>query len=848
MEIVEKSACYGCGACYNVCPVDAIEMKKNPEGFLMPEVDDDKCINCNRCKDVCPAIHFVYNKASEPKILAFQAAGDLLKEGSSGSVFPLLAKDFINNGGFVFGAVFDENWTVKHIGTDNVVDLEKIAFSKYLQSDTNDTFKKVRELLIEGKKVLYAGCPCQIAGLNLFLNKNYENLITIDILCHGIPSPGSFFSYLEENFEVEKIENIEFRRGDKWSTIIGIDFNDGTREEYPCRKNSYMRTFLNDFNLRETCYGCKYSRLPRQGDITIGDLWGARKLRLGFPQQKTSVVLLNTAKAEDAFFGAAVSAGKSHYLKELSLKTRHLNGNIFRSIVGTEKLRDRRVFFKTYTQYGFNKAAYEAMGNFKTGLILYLSSNYGSMASNLSLYEFLKRKNVNPILCDTLVGPMGEGAELFAGEYMECASDRFRKNDHGELNKALENFVVGSDMTWNLRVMGMRKRPEYMMLGFADDRKRKIAYGPSFGSGRKQIDNDKIALCSYFLKRFDKIAVREKEGKDICKELFGCDVDVEMDPFFLSEPEMFINIADFESKYKNEKYVLSYILDPSEVKIKIIKEIAEKKGINLHIIPDLEADADMSRERFGELSEAVISPDFKTWVHLFVNAEYIVTDSFHGSCMSLLLDKDFIAFRNRSKYRFDNLGQRLNVADRMINPEDHTAADILEKDKIDYPEVRKALSDIRRRGEEWWEEALEGKRSDVKEAGDAYALSLLCSELLRKKQAFYERGIGFLILYHEDETAEPSMITTFVCYGEHTKTLTVSQLGFGKKGYDFSGWKIYREYDNKWYVSDDQGKALWHDMADGGLPSGFEHVLYNDGSVVAKMAPGGIVHLYGTWK
>lgn len=733
MEIVEQELCYGCNACYNICPVNAIVMKQNTEGFFLPEIDDTKCIHCNKCKDVCPAIDQVYNKSSEPEIFAFQAEGDILNEGSSGGVFPLLAKEFLENNGIVFGVAFDDNWSAKHIAVDDIEDLEKITLSKYLQSDTGDSFKKVKELLGEGKQVLYAGCPCQIAGLNLFLGKEYDNLITVDLLCHGVPSPGCFSSYLKENFQFDRIEKIAFRGGEKWSPFFKVNYNDGKLEEYSLKNNAYVRAFLKDVNLRRTCYGCKYNRLPRQGDITIGDLWGARKMDLGFPNPKTSVVLLNSKKGETAFFSAVTHSKEKHHLKKLSLKTKRLNGNIFRSTVSLEKLKERSVFFETYSREGFNKAVYKTTSDFKTGLILYLSSNYGSMASNLSLYKYLERMGKKPLVCDNLVRPKGEFGPLFVKQYMNRASDYFRAHDYKELNKVLDTFVVGSDMTWNNNLAYMKKYPEYMLLGFADDSKLKLAYVPSFGgSAGKDIDDDRKAICSYFMKRFDKIAVREEEGKNACKRLYDCDVEVMMDPFFLSDAAFFKEIADYESDHQNEQYLLAYILNPSEKKNDLIKEIAKEKNLKIYFVPDREKKLEDNIELINDLKENVICPDFGEWVHLFINADYVITDSYHGSCLSLVLNKDFIGIRNRSRYRFDRLSEVFSINDRIINEEDCDSRKILMKNNIDYIAINRKLDSIRQEIEKWWQEAFLIKKNDKNsESSDVYDISMRYVRLLR---------------------------------------------------------------------------------------------------------------------
>ena len=731
MEIVEKDKCYGCNACLNICPTQAISMEEDNEGFLFPVIDEKKCISCNRCKDVCPSLHPQYDNSENPDVYGFQAGSEFVTKGSSGGAFPVLAESVINEGGIVFGAVFDNDWSVVHKAAEDYGQLKELAFSKYLQSDVKTTYKEAGKALEEGRTVLYTACPCQIAALKSYLGKEYDNLITVDLICHGVPSPGIFKKYLEENFDTEKIINIEFRTGKRWHPILGIDFSDGSREEYNTKNNLYYRAFLKNYALRMTCYSCIFNRIPRQGDITIGDLWGASKMNLEIPSDKTSVVLCNNEKGKTFFLKALVFNKEYNHIQSLSLKYPKPNRVIFESSADNSKLMDRRSFFEIYAKYGFNKAAYGMTSDFKTGLLLYLSSNYDSMTSNLSLYDFLQRSNRKPVYCDNLVKPRGKYAPLFAKKYLKCASDYYREDDCEELNKHIDTYVVGSDMTWNLKTPGMKKHPEYMLLGFAGDDKLKIAYTPSFGGGGRKISEYKKIICSYFMKRFDKIAVREKEGQDMCRELFDCDVEVGWDPLFLSEADFFKTIAEDKSDYKDEKYVVAYILNPTDDKIKIINDVAKLKDLNVYLVLDLEADHEANKEKTGNLKDRVVFPDFATWVSLFVNAEQIVTDSYHGVCLSLVLEKSFIGIKNRAKYRFDQLCTKLPVQERIIDsPSECDVEKILNNIILDNDAVKEGLSEIRKTSEEWWEQAFSIEKESCNNE-ELYRLSMSYIELLR---------------------------------------------------------------------------------------------------------------------
>lgn len=225
-----------------------------------------------------------------------------------------------------------------HIIIHNMDELDKIRRSKYLQSSTEDTFQKTRELLEQGNYVLYSGCPCQIVGLLRFLGKDYEKLYTVDVLCHGVPSPKLFKEHLQNSYgDINNIEDVEFRSRDGWAVLFKVKWKNGDVRTTYNNINAYIQSFLQDINLRTSCFLCQYSRIPRQGDITIGDLWAAGGIGLSFEYRKgVSVILLNNGKGKLLFQEALdKSEYKFHVQKiygkegEENCDKRLLNGNIF---------------------------------------------------------------------------------------------------------------------------------------------------------------------------------------------------------------------------------------------------------------------------------------------------------------------------------------------------------------------------------------------------------------------------------------------------------------------------------------------------------------------------------------
>lgn len=201
IHITDKKNCCGCSACVQRCPKQCILLKKDDEGFLYPKVDEDKCINCGLCEKVCPILNQT-EKIQPQEVLAVKNPNEKERmASSSGGVFFPLAREVINQGGVVFGAVYDEKWEVHHVYTEKIEDVYPMMGSKYLQSRIENTYKEAEIFLKQGREVLFVGSPCQIAGLRTFLrNKEYPNLLAVDFLCHGVPSPGVWRRYLAETY------------------------------------------------------------------------------------------------------------------------------------------------------------------------------------------------------------------------------------------------------------------------------------------------------------------------------------------------------------------------------------------------------------------------------------------------------------------------------------------------------------------------------------------------------------------------------------------------------------------------------------------------------------------------
>lgn len=301
-EIIERKKCTGCTACYSACPKNAISMVTDEEGFKHPVIDQEKCINCGLCKKICPVLNTLKNESINKCYAAYNLDKQSLKTSSSGGIFELIANSILEENGIVIGAAFDENNKLKHIAVEKKEELQKLKGSKYVQSDLNDIFSYVKEN-IKDKKVLFVGTPCQVAGIKAII-KN-DNLICIDVVCHGVPSPKLFQKYINEletkNNDI--VVNYNFREKKYgWRTYRNvITFSKKKIGQFQYF-NNYMKLFLKDVAIRESCYQCNFKLGNKYSDITLGDFWYIENTKVKlYHKNGVSAVIINTQNGLDIF-------------------------------------------------------------------------------------------------------------------------------------------------------------------------------------------------------------------------------------------------------------------------------------------------------------------------------------------------------------------------------------------------------------------------------------------------------------------------------------------------------------------------------------------------------------------
>ena len=303
IHITKKEQCCGCNACVQVCPVSCIEMKVDLEGFYYPVVEQiDKCIKCGKCERVCPCLN---KQAENTPLLTFAVQSnqeELRMQSSSGGFFTELSLWVLQQQGVVFGARFTKEWTVEHAYTETVDGLAYFRGSKYVQSHLGDSFKQVKAFLQAGRWVLFSGTSCQIAALSLFLKTKPERLLTVEVVCHGVPSERIWRSYLMEltDQSVSKITDIDFRnKKTGWKNYSFVCNWQTHRIQEVHKQNNYMKAYLSDSLLRPVCYRCPSKSFAAGSDFTLADYWGVHSLQPELDDDLgIGIAFVHTSKAQ----------------------------------------------------------------------------------------------------------------------------------------------------------------------------------------------------------------------------------------------------------------------------------------------------------------------------------------------------------------------------------------------------------------------------------------------------------------------------------------------------------------------------------------------------------------------
>lgn len=314
VNVTVKENCCGCAACAQVCPKSCITMVRDTEGFCYPEADPGQCVSCGLCERVCPVLHPLAEPAGEPRAFAAFGPAKDRAESSSGGVFAQLARQTLAKGGLVFGAAMAEDMqTAVHMAIASEKELPRLQGSKYLQSHMGNCFRQAKEALEAGRAVLFTGTPCQIEGLLHFLGRDYENLITADVICHGVPSEKLWQKYLDHQQRRygARVTRVSFRdKRQGWKSFsMALNFENGKQYAKKLYFDLYLQLFLQDLCLRPSCYSCPSRKKHRRSDLTLGDFWGCDVVCPDMDDDRgLSLVVVHSEKGQRVFDALSVQA------------------------------------------------------------------------------------------------------------------------------------------------------------------------------------------------------------------------------------------------------------------------------------------------------------------------------------------------------------------------------------------------------------------------------------------------------------------------------------------------------------------------------------------------------------
>lgn len=672
--------CVGCGACENVCPAKAISMKENSEGFLYPVVDTDLCVSCNKCNKVCP-VQEVEKKAVQASAYAAWADDSrVLEQSSSGGVFSLLAQYVLDKGGVICGAAFDEKNAVKHVLVENAGDLAKLRGSKYVQSQIGNVYAQIKDLLKSGRQVLFSGTPCQVAGLNSFLGKDFDNLLTVDVACHGVPSPKVWQKYLSElGCDVSQV-NFRDKSGG-WKKFCFSYWAEGKKTCMPATENIFFKGFLRNLFLRKSCGCCRFANMNRSGDFTLADFWGIQKLNKKLDNfQGTSLVLSNTPKAEKVLeecrngFAKLQKVPLEKAVRRNKVLYQSLKANPARDIFFSEfagqnisELTAAKLYKDEYHQLLNNKADDKKVGimNFH-----YSNTNFGAVMVPYALSEVLKKYGYQPEIINYIPKFKADKNEVFETFREKCLNRTFicrTVRDLEIVSKNFRRFVTGSDQVFRWHGNGK------YLFNYVSGPANIISYAGSFG--KDKYEGTDIAYVKKLFKRFDAISVREKSGVDVLKDKFDADATWVLDPTLLLGSEDYEKIIKKENVVTPDKKYIGYMFLNNN-----INEASFAHLKNEHeLINCLKTNG-----KFHNVGQ---------WLNYIKNCDYFITDSFHGCVFATIFKKQFVCLSRKKggNSRLESLFERLGINPQRFYTQIQDVTFKAFDEKIDYNLVEERL-------------------------------------------------------------------------------------------------------------------------------------------------------------
>lgn len=701
IQLTRREDCCGCTACAAICPQNAIQMCEDEQGFFYPSVDAALCVDCGNCTAVCP----IANKKAETwEPLEYFAAkhqkASVRRLSRSGGAFAAVAEKLLQNGGVVYGAAYDENLRVRHIRIASRQELWRLQGVKYVQSRLDGCLAMVAEDLNAKKAVLFSGTPCQVGGLLQFLKGAHvsaDRLLTMDIVCHGTPSPLVYERYLDywERKLKAPISEFDFRDKDHgWrghEESLTIEANRTKKKKY---SRFYRDLFYQHNMLRPACYCCPFACYERSADITVADYWGVEKHCPDFDDDKgVSLVMPHTSKGQaclnsvrDQFETRALSKGQT---LQPNLEAPSAKGEGYE-----EFWRDMRTCSMEELLEKWGGAAKVKHGGQKqchtVGILTFhRAHNYGAMLQAWALMQYLRQMGcdvhivdyrckriessyqwlpwqITPKFSQFIVpsAPM-RGIRMYFSVWLNLRPtlrawhkrrqkfNEFLRKDLGVLGKGyrlgeLDNLpydavVCGSDQIWVVQ-----DAPYYAAF---EGKMRRIAYAASYGN--RPFPPEFHPTVYPWLKNFDFISVREKGMVSDLKAAFDVTPNaVTLDPTLLLDAETYTPLLDENSPLCQRQYLLCYCVLEDDTMVELAQQLAAQEELELIVIRHF-----LRNDAKNQIQEVEAGP--REFLNYIKWAQYVVTNSFHGTVFSILFDRKFYAVYQDGKN--DRIEELLNA-------------------------------------------------------------------------------------------------------------------------------------------------------------------------------------------
>ncbi|AEM22075.1 coenzyme F420 hydrogenase/dehydrogenase beta subunit domain protein [Brachyspira intermedia PWS/A] len=666
-------------------------MIETKEGFHYPLIDDEKCTDCGVCVKRCHSLNDNFKTKHRKEFYEVKASDEIRMKSSSGGMFSLVANYILDRGGYVCGASFSEDWLrVEHIIIDNKKDLDKLRYSKYIESDLGDVFIEVKKLLNDKKEVLFTGAPCQVSALNHYLGRDYDNLLTIDLLCNSVVPQKIWEKYIKEKVEnIADIEYVSFRDKNifKWTTGLYIKTNNKEYLSFGIN-DLYYKMFVNHTSCKEECLHCKYRRFDRPGDITIGDYWS---VKAKYKDDKgISLIKISSNKASKIF---------NKIKSNCEYKEVNITHDGFEPWI-TPIWTNRKYFFDNLDKESIEELYKHCSDTkYNVGIVNMINTNNtGGVLTYYALYKLIEQLGYNPILIfnyqatrNLYDNTLGCKAIL---RYLNVGNSVYNESELYKYNKYCDTFIVGSDVVFAL--------PSWVnlyhhLMNFVPSYKKKISFSSSFSCLPQDynIGIKRKSLMKYYFEQFDKISVREDDGVEICKNIFNVKADHVLDPVFLLDN--YDELLNNKTSTIEGNYLFVYYRNLDNTMQDLINYIEEKLDINVIKLP---VTGDWKPTPLYELED---------WLYIIKNCKYLITDSYHGFCFGLYFNKNILIKIDSGSSRLLSLMRMFNLEDRIVSSvEDIKNRDLL-KD-MDYTEINKKLEAEKKRSIEWLKEALESPK------------------------------------------------------------------------------------------------------------------------------------------